>query len=266
MDALRDLSDAEWPSMTLISCIGQTDRYNLEIGWLYYLAEIATKRIRSNVWIERYKTQAADISWDLQLEKRVVEFERQIQEWYQALPVPMKFPINPSIPAQNIMRYILRGHMLDISEDVRFPAIQATLGTSSSSQNLTNLVQFPPTIIGITRDFLANAANRIEANREGSFHRHHGTWLGLRCCSRSALQLLGMACKCHLDGAHKYGEDLERQLLPPGWKDAVQLVLTSVEYWSAECADIQRMWRILSELLRVYQTLSRMTDAPVSVS
>jgi hypothetical protein len=40
---------------------------------------------------------------------------------------------------------------------------------------------------------LANCIYRIETNMEGFLHRHQGTWLTIRSCTRSALMLLGVA-------------------------------------------------------------------------
>ncbi|KAI5462773.1 hypothetical protein BGZ63DRAFT_379677 [Mariannaea sp. PMI_226] len=232
----------------------ETDRYHLEIGWLYYLAEIASKRIRSSVWVESYTAQPLHARWILQLEKRVTEFDWQIQQWYKALPGPMKFSTDPSVPTRNILRYILRQHMIDIQEDVRFPAIQAIMGSTLSNLDVE---QFPPTLIRIVRGFFTNAVDRIEANREGLFHRHHGVWLSIRCVSRSVLQLLGMACKCHREGGYGRGLELERQLLPAQWHNTIHVALDFLEYWSSESADARRMHKVISGIADVYYTLSQ---------
>ncbi|RDL36805.1 uncharacterized protein BP5553_06157 [Venustampulla echinocandica] len=245
--------DSAYSTMTPFVCSGHKDHHSIEIGWLYYLAEIATKRIRSNVWAESYTIPAVHTSWALQLDKRVTEFEWQIQEWYKALPEQVKFPIDPLIPTRSITRYILRHHMFDIQEDVRFPAIQALLGSSFSSQDLK---QLSPVLTKLSREFLSTAVNRIRACSECFYHRHHGQWFGIRGLGRNALQILGMACKCRQDVGDDDGVELEKQFLPPGWNDAIHLALTYFEYWSNECADARRMGKVITELLRVYQTLA----------
>jgi hypothetical protein len=98
---------------------------------------------------------------------------------------------------------------------------------------------------------------RIEANRESRFHRHHGVWLSMRCVSRSALQLLGMACLCYKEGEHSRGLQLETQLLPPGWNDSVSVAVDFLDYWSSESVDVQRMHKVITRLLDVYYTLSQ---------
>ncbi|OAA66459.1 c6 zinc finger domain containing protein [Niveomyces insectorum RCEF 264] len=227
------------------------DRHNVEIGWLYYLAEIATKRIRANVWTESYASTAlpaavsnADAGWILQLDKRVREFDWQLREWYEALPQQIRFPANNTQPTGDITRYILRHHMLDIQEDVRFPAIQAILGTaavsslssssssSSSSSGLVPLRELSPTLVRLARELLVTAMHRIQAARECFFHRHHGQWFGIRCLGRNALQLLGVACRCHQDVQGDEGIALEKQFLPQGWDQAIHLASSFLAYWS----------------------------------
>lgn len=117
--------------------------------------------------------------------------------------------------------------------------------------------QYPPTLISIAYEFLSNAVDRIETNREGLLHRHHGVWPSIRCVSRSALQLLGMACNCQRDGGCSRGHVLEMRLLPPGWIDTIYIAIDFLTYWSAECADARRMHKIISGILEVYYVLSR---------
>jgi hypothetical protein len=63
-----------------------SDRRNLELGWFFYLAEIALKRIIHNVVSWLYKSENTNShsdhkSRDNYLEVGVAEFETQIQEW-----------------------------------------------------------------------------------------------------------------------------------------------------------------------------------------
>ncbi|RFU78606.1 dna glycosylase [Trichoderma arundinaceum] len=254
-----DSSADNCPTTAPFISTSHKDRYSVEIGWLYYLAEIATKRIRSNVWVESYSMPAGHSDWVNQLLKRVGEFDWQIKEWYQALPEKVKFPEDPAIPTGSITKYILRHHMFDIQEDARFPAIQALLGSSSPGLNLR---QASPILIRLASELLTVAVNRIQGAREAYFHRHHGQWFGIHCLGRNALQLLGMACKCRQDGGEDGGAQMEQQILPQGWQDAVHLALTFFDYWSDECADARRMGRVVTELLHVYRTLAASRVSP----
>lgn len=163
----------------------------------------------------------------------------------------MKFPRDPDQPTGDILRYILRGHMLDIREFVRFPAIHAVLSSPASVWPDTASA----TCIKLTRELLINAIERIRANREGLYHRHQGTWLGARNCARSALHLVGMALKCEnvaeLTGSSYY--DFSREMLPHGWEEAVELVIDMLDYWSEESSDMKHLSDILKELMKCYE-------------
>jgi hypothetical protein len=149
---------------------------------------------------------------------------------YNTLPPSMKFPTDRDQPTGDILRYILRGHMLDIREFVRFPAIHAVLSSPVSVSPDTASA----TCIKLARELLLNAVDRIRANREGFYHRHQGTWLGARNCARSALHLVGMALKCEKAAqlTNSSGYELRRKMLPHDWAEAVELVIDLLNYWS----------------------------------
>jgi hypothetical protein len=163
----------------------------------------------------------------------------------------MRFPTDRDQQTGDILRYILRGHMLDIRECVRFPAIHAVLSAPASVSPDTASA----TCIKLARELLDNAVDRIKANREGWYHRHQGTWLGARSCARSALHLVGMALKCQnaaeLTASRK--NELQREMLPHDWEHAVELVIDLLNYWSDESTDMKRLSIILKELIRCHE-------------
>lgn len=262
-----------------ISMSSNEDQETLQIGWFFYLAEIALKRIIHNVVIRQYRDRKHN-SFDprqesedcYRLDKAVQEADTQIQEWYRilywsntlqflnfiprydTLPSQVKFDKAPDAPSHDILRFILRGHMIDIIELARFPAVQTIL-TSSTCPLLDGLSSVS---VRLTREFLQNAVYRIEANREGFYHRHQGTWLLLRSASRSALQLLGMAIKCQMESASRglSRPELEACFLPERWWEAVQMVAEFLEYWSDEASDVERLSFVLKELIQRYQESS----------
>lgn len=163
----------------------------------------------------------------------------------------MKFPTDCDQPTGDILRYILRGHMLDIREVVRFPAIHAVLSSPASVSPDTASA----TCVKLARELLDTAVERIRANREGWYHRHQGTWLGARSCARSALHLVGMALKCQkaAELTNLSENDLQREMLPHDWEEAVELVIDLLDYWSDESTDMKRLSNILKELMRCYE-------------
>ena len=68
--------------------------------------------------------------------------------------------------------------------------------------------------------------DRIWVNESGFYHRHHGTWCMVRSCTRSALVLVAARKCAHLDA-----------LLVPGWEQAVQQVISLLDFWRGECGD-----------------------------
>lgn len=136
--------------------------------------------------------------------------------------------------------------MIDVYEIVRFPAIRAYLTASHTSST-----QLSPTCIRLAKEALSNAVYRIETNSEGLLHRHQGTWLTIRSCTRSALILLGTAIKCRID-AEARGVDarvLESEMLPEKWEAAVVQVLNMLGVWSRESGHVERLRRIVERLL-----------------
>jgi hypothetical protein len=80
----NEILDNHWSSPA--SSISTSDRQNLELGWFFYLAEIALKRIIHNVVSWLYKSRNTNTHENLRnddnyLEAGVAEFETQIQEW-----------------------------------------------------------------------------------------------------------------------------------------------------------------------------------------
>ncbi|KAL1960921.1 hypothetical protein VTO42DRAFT_5905 [Malbranchea cinnamomea] len=248
-NASHPLSDQTSPT----SCMSRDqDTQTLESGWFFYLSEIALRRIVNRYLLYRYQFADEGI-WDgtegracREMEKSVAEFDFQIKQWLDSLPAPMRFPTEASEPTNDILLFVLRGHMIDVYEMVRFPAIRAYLTASRPAST-----QLSPTCIRLAKEALANAVYRIETNSEGLLHRHQGTWLTIRSCTRSALILLGTAIKCRIEAEAKgvgY-RVLEAEMLPDRWKSAVLQVLHMLEVWSKESGHVERLRCIIQRLL-----------------
>ncbi|KAE9363780.1 hypothetical protein N431DRAFT_356437 [Stipitochalara longipes BDJ] len=247
------------PSSWPFSSPAQThvDRQNLQLAWYFYLAEIAMKRILNNLLIWQYDNRPRGglldrDSKDLRLQRNVVEFERQNEDWYHMLPAQMKFPRHSDVPTNDILRLILRGHMIDVRDFVRFPALEEVLALNPH----TLLTSFSSIQLRLTREYLEIAAESIEANRESFFHRHQGTWLMARTCTKSSLILLAMALRCQAE-ARSTGiraTELEEMMLPTRWRKAVEQTVETLTYWSDESNDLSRLNDLLRDLLHLYKS------------
>lgn len=156
----------------------------------------------------------------------------------------MRFPLSASQPTHDILLFVLRGHMIDVYEMVRFPAIRAYL-TSSHATCLS------VTCLRLAKEALANAVYRIETNDEGLLHRHQGTWLTVRSCTRSALILLGAAIKLRVEaqGGNRGKEGGEMEMLPERWREAVVRVLEMLRVWGRESGHIERLRGVVERLV-----------------
>lgn len=80
--------------------------------------------------------------------------------------------------------------------------------------------------------------HRIEKNEGGFYYRHHGTWLMLRSCTRSALVLTAAA---------RHGLTT---LLPAKWRAAVEKVTQMLHYWKDETKDVAESLDVLTGLMK----------------
>lgn len=94
-----------------------------------------------------------------------------------------------------------------------------------------------PEIAALAQKGLHICASRIEKNESGFYYRHHGTWLMLRSCTRSALVLCAAARRGLVS------------LLPSCWKQTVEQVMQMLRYWSLEAKDIATHLELLEDLM-----------------
>jgi hypothetical protein len=126
------------------------------------------------------------------------------------------------------LKFILNGHLLDCYEMMYWPFIVDGVhgklrGTAAES---------------FARKGLDVCVQRINKNESGFFHRHHGTWLMLRSCTRSALVLLA-AARCPSLSA----------LLPMDWELAVYKVTGMLSHWKDESRDVSDRLQIIEEIM-----------------
>lgn len=169
------------------------------------------------------------------------------------LPDQMKFQHQSTTPSNDILHLILRGHMNDIQDLVRFPAVEDLLALNPHLP----LRNFTPTQLRLTRECLEITASSIEVNRESFYHRHQGTWLMARTCTRSSLLLLAMALRCQADARATGGRasELEDMMLPRQWRVGVEQTLEMLGYWADESNDLKRLEGVVRELLGAYVQL-----------
>jgi hypothetical protein len=226
-------------------------RDDLERSWFFYLAEIALRRIMNDALSSRYRRDSwyytGDKWWATTTEGQgldsygycqyVEEYKQKLEDWYKLLPASVSFTRNPTQPILDVLPGILRSHYIDILDVVYYPAIRAVV-----CEPLSDL---SPTLLKIAREALQNALERITVSKYGFWHRHQGTWLMIRTCSRSALYVLGVALRAKYEREREPprrdgGTSIFAELLPDGgkWRAAVLSVIHLIEYWKEESIDM----------------------------
>ena len=126
------------------------------------------------------------------------------------------------------LKFILNGHLLDCYEMMYWPYIVAAVHGKLRGATAETFA----------RKGLEICVQRIRKNESGFYHRHHGTWLMLRSCTRSALVLLA-AVRC----------PSLSPLLPMTWELAVHKVQDMLSHWKDESRDAADRLQIIEKLM-----------------
>ncbi|KIX00868.1 uncharacterized protein Z518_09933 [Rhinocladiella mackenziei CBS 650.93] len=211
-------------------------RSQREIVWYFYLAEIALRRLGNRILNFIYDTKAnSNLST---MAESTLGFEQQAADWIRSLPQALDLEA-PSLGEESEVRhslkFILKGHLLDCYEMMYWPFIVVAVNYDNPERTST--------ISGGTMESFVHKAlvvcvERIEKNEQGFFYRHHGTWLMLRSCTRSALVLLAAA-------------RLEKLslLMPDRWRQAIEKVIEMLKFWRRESRDVEDRLRLVETLL-----------------
>lgn len=206
---------------------GTVDKLH-QLSWYFYLSEISLRRLASCIVKEITQFQASGEPFLEALARPTLLHECQAQEWASNLPQPVSI----AIPAQkdNICQFILRGHLMDLYVFIYWPFVDALLRGLCSA-----------TVLEMALKGLRAHVDTILVNYLGYKHRHHGTSLLLRSCTRSALILVTAA----LTAKQQRVDQRTRFAMIAGWRDAVMLVLEMNSYWQAESPDNEFLVRVV---------------------
>lgn len=196
-------------------------------AWFFYLSEISLRRLEHRVRDEISNLFRADeAAAESDLYTSTATFEGLAEEWLQSLPPAMS--LHTPQEDDDVLKFILRGHFLNLWEVIYWPFFEKFFNRHSSE----------PQVEIYVRKGLQIGIDRIRINKPGFCHRHHGTWLMLQSCTRSALALL----------AAGYSPQATT-LLPNDWKETVFDTIELLRYWRDEVGDAADRLQILEELI-----------------
>ncbi|KAL4881052.1 hypothetical protein BJY04DRAFT_218569 [Aspergillus karnatakaensis] len=205
-----------------------------EAVWYFYLAEIALRRLGNRILNHLYDQNQRGNASDVEA---ILNFEDQATGWLSSLPALLSLGDlwNPGsadtedTDSHSALRFILTGHLIDCYEMMYWPFVVDAIHNTT----LTTTPDFQAHHKNFARKGFDLCMLRILQNSPGFFDRHHGTWLMLRSCTRSALVLIAGVLM-----------GLE-ELLPPDWEGGVGKVLGLLRYWKDEAADVADKLEIL---------------------
>ncbi|KAL4734416.1 hypothetical protein BDV11DRAFT_212811 [Aspergillus similis] len=221
-DPLRFTYPTFFPSLPM-------ERLNREESrvWYFYLAETAIRRLAMRVIQLFFWNQTHGRFPDAHtMREASLDFEIQASDWTSSLPSMLSLS-TPEMD-DDVLKFVLRGHLLDCYEWIYFPYMLEAIAHGNRDAAIDEFV---------VRE-LQMSVERIHKNRKGFRHRHHGVWLMLRSCTRSALILLAAS-----------RSSATYELLPLGWKGAVMSAAEMLSYWKDEAEDARDRLRILQELM-----------------
>ena len=201
--------------------------------WYYYLAEIALRRLGNRILNFFHKHNQWKIDTDA-----VAGFEQQAADWIRSLPGVLNFELPGQSPGGDLsdnLKFILDGHLLDCYEMLYWPFLTEAILNGLQPGGGQALEQLAYKALHI-------CVRRIHKNEGGFFARHHGTWLMLRSCTRSALVLLAARKDPGLSS-----------LLPKDWDIAVWKVVKMLNFWRNESRDCEDRLRIIENCMHGFE-------------
>ena len=201
----------------------------LNAVWYYYLAEIALRRLGNRIlnFFHKYNQAKFDV-------EAVAGFEQQATDWLKSLPSVLNFEFTQQSFGGDLvdgLKFVLDGHLLDCYEMLYWPFLTEIILHGIPTTNVQVHEQ-------LARKLLHVCVQRIHKNEGGFFSRHHGTWLMLRSCTRSALVLLA---------ARK--DPVLANSMPPEWEQCVWKVVQMLRFWRNESQDCDDRLRVIERCM-----------------
>ncbi|KAH7381531.1 hypothetical protein BKA66DRAFT_419113 [Pyrenochaeta sp. MPI-SDFR-AT-0127] len=197
--------------------------------WYYYLADISLRRLDMSIRDTVATILARSTSTETQcadLALALPTLEEQLLDWARSMPDV--FSIHD--PEEQVLHLILNGRLLDSYDILYMTFLKSALAVEPMYDDATSILD------AYARKALDCCVQRLPDKMDGYSVRHHGTWLGLRTCTRSALMLLAARLAGRLD------------LLPNGWQNSIKSAASALLLWKDESRDVADRYSIIRAL------------------
>lgn len=201
-----------------------------EQSWFYYLTDISLRKleIQIDAFFQSAQAKPPDSNtvareiFYRDIITTLADSDKQIVDHFSNLPPMISVETNDSHHSPDDLREYLRLRMLRIRHDLSRPALYFILHDV--------LAGLSASLWGQAVD-MANRALSIDEylmHHGLSTHRHPGTWLGIRYCTRSALELFAVS-----------QASIPELALPPRWRSGMEKFKTALKYWGGESRDVR---------------------------
>ncbi|KAE8365941.1 hypothetical protein BDV27DRAFT_156372 [Aspergillus caelatus] len=206
-----------------------TDDEEILRAWYFYLSEISLWRLETEIRKDMTTRLSEPNSNTPDGLTDISEiYKQQLVACLHSLPSTVSIADPPcQTPETDVLRFILQGRSTYVNELITWPYIACAV----------NNIPLGQTAQGWVAKGLQAHLERLDVNRVGFYHRHHGTWLMLRTSARSACILLAVA------------RSSMRDLLPVGWDEAVEATVKMLDFWQADVEGVAALARFLRHLL-----------------
>lgn len=209
---------------------GGSDGQNFR-AWYFYLSEISLWRLETEAKHEML-TLLENCSGSLfdKLADLGDNALQQLADWRVSLAPPVALAEHDaSVVEDDVLRFVLRGRVTYLKELISWPFLREFLLENNET----------PRIRQWAMKGLEFHLERLEVNRPGFYHRHHGTWLMMRSSARSATILLAFNL---IPSA--------AEILPRGWRNAVEATLEMLYYWQCAASGFDTTVLLIRQLLK----------------
>ncbi|KAG8416264.1 hypothetical protein J3458_006860 [Metarhizium acridum] len=217
------------------------------VSWSFYLAEISLRRLATNLHAEMLRLCGQPLSIQDALEvlaAAMPQFEEQAQEWIASLPPCLSF----DTPAEqdDVCRFVLRGHVINLFEMICWPFISAHLTQDLVDEETQRILPWASgNIKRLAQKALDYHTLRLAVNKSGYRHRHHGTLLMIQSCSRSALVLVAAMLRNIASTAQNSAKGANTLSLPAGWWASLDETIDMLAFWENESRQSAGIRRVL---------------------
>lgn len=186
--------------------------------WYFYLSEISAWRLQTHAEAELTRF-AAEGGGSLESFIAVADsLMQQVIEWQNSLTPNVS--ISHDGNDNDMLKVILRARIGYVQDVISWPFVYALVHDGVEPDSTT--------VRKWTTKGLSCHMQKLQNHRVQFYYRHHGTWLMIRSCARSAGILIAAAKQGFWD-----------MQLPDNWREAVDSTIQMLDFWRPYVIDLQ---------------------------